>query len=342
MASAATCLRLCAVFCVLLVIEANIEKTPQQNDVKEELDKVIEDEITSKLATDLLQSIERKFQVDLEKSVNMVLVKIKILLQNGTSHIQDRLHELQAQLEAIRNSTGTELETCLKAQQNVTTALAEKTLHQMVVCGYALIGHDPAQAVSAVVAMKDMIKTRLKPIYEQKKDVYGLLKLCGHDHDTLKKVIKCVISKSPLIKSAMMDVTGKLIDGVVELTKLMAHGAMHEACLIEVIKSVEDEAFDLVRNVRDCAFGNKTLDAEARNFIKENNATVLDITPIFHPIDGNKKEVVEMKDLLRRMLNDDNGKDLDKRFKKKLKKLQKDLTSVDKNVISNDVKTVDK
>ncbi|KAI8421286.1 hypothetical protein MSG28_008324 [Choristoneura fumiferana] len=269
MASAATCLRLCAVFCVLLVIEANIEKTPQQNDVKEELDKVIEDEITS---------------------VNMVL--------------------------------------------NVTTALAEKTLHQMVVCGYALIGHDPAQAVSAVVAMKDMIKTRLKPIYEQKKDVYGLLKLCGHDHDTLKK--------SPLIKSAMMDVTGKLIDGVVELTKLMAHGAMHEACLIEVIKSVEDEAFDLVRNVRDCAFGNKTLDAEARNFIKENNATVLDITPIFHPIDGNKKEVVEMKDLLRRMLNDDNGKDLDKRFKKKLKKLQKDLTSVDKNVISNDVKTVDK
>lgn len=32
-------------------------------------------------------------------------------------------------------------------------------------------------------------------IYEQKKEVYGLLKVCGHDHDTLKKVIKCVISK---------------------------------------------------------------------------------------------------------------------------------------------------
>lgn len=140
----------------------------------------------------------------------------------------------------------------------------------------------------------------------------------------------------------MMEVTGKLIDGVVELTKLMAHGAMHEACLIEVIKSVEDEAFELLRSVRDCAFGNKTLDAEASKFINDNNATVLDIPPREVKIDGNKKEVVEMKDLIRRMLNDDNGKDLDKRFKKKLKKLQKDLTSVDKNTITNDVKNVDK
>lgn len=140
----------------------------------------------------------------------------------------------------------------------------------------------------------------------------------------------------------MMEVTGKLIDGVVELTKLMAHGAMHEACLIEVIKSVEDEAFELVRSVRDCAFGNKTLDEEASKFINDNNATVLDIPPREVKIDGNKKEVVEMKDLIRRMLNEDNGKDLDKRFKKKLKKLQKDLTSVDKNTITNDVKNVDK
>lgn len=34
---------------------------------KETIDKVIEDEITHKLSEDLLQSIEKKFQVDLEK-----------------------------------------------------------------------------------------------------------------------------------------------------------------------------------------------------------------------------------------------------------------------------------
>lgn len=34
---------------------------------KETIDKVIEDEITHKLSEDLLQSIEKKFQVDLER-----------------------------------------------------------------------------------------------------------------------------------------------------------------------------------------------------------------------------------------------------------------------------------
>lgn len=36
---------------------------------KKEMDKVIEVEITQKLTEDLLQSIEKKFQVDLEKWV---------------------------------------------------------------------------------------------------------------------------------------------------------------------------------------------------------------------------------------------------------------------------------
>lgn len=34
---------------------------------KDTIDKVIEDEITHKLSEDLLQSIEKKFQVDLER-----------------------------------------------------------------------------------------------------------------------------------------------------------------------------------------------------------------------------------------------------------------------------------
>lgn len=49
-----------------------------------------------------------------------------------------------------------------------------------------------------------------------------------------------------------MGVSAKLVDGVVQLTKLMAHGAMHEACLIEVIRTVEEEAFALVKKVKKC------------------------------------------------------------------------------------------
>nr|XP_037867582.1 uncharacterized protein LOC101738594 isoform X2 [Bombyx mori] len=162
---------------------------------KKEMDKVIEVEITQKLTEDLLQSIEKKFQVDLEKSVEMVLQKIKFLLQNGTSHVQDRLTELQEVLEVMRSEDEDKVDQCLLKKQNQTTALAEKSLHQMVVCGYALIGHDPVQAVRSVISIKNMIRHGIKPIYEHKKEVYSLLKVCGHDHDTLKKVIKCVISK---------------------------------------------------------------------------------------------------------------------------------------------------
>lgn len=34
----------------------------------------------------------------------------------------------------------------------------------MVVCGYALIGHDPAQAMRNVIELKNMINTGLKPV----------------------------------------------------------------------------------------------------------------------------------------------------------------------------------
>ncbi|XP_026330232.1 uncharacterized protein LOC113237788 [Hyposmocoma kahamanoa] len=219
---------------------------------KETIDKVIEDEITHKLGEDLLQSIEKKFQVDLERSVDSVLTKIKLLLQNGTSHIQDKLVELQDALDIMKKEKAELVDECLMKKQNDTAALAEKALHQMVVCGYALIGHDPAQAMRNVIELKNMINTGLKPIYEQRQEIYNLIKICGHDHDSLKKVIKCVISKSPQIKSAMMGVSAKLVDGVVQLTKLMAHGAMHEACLIEVIRTVEEEAFVLVKKVKKC------------------------------------------------------------------------------------------
>lgn len=46
----------------------------------------------------------------------------------------------------------------------MTSGLAEKALHQMVVCGYALIGHDPAQAVQSVLALKAMIREGIKPV----------------------------------------------------------------------------------------------------------------------------------------------------------------------------------
>ncbi|CAH0724045.1 unnamed protein product, partial [Brenthis ino] len=134
--------------------------------IKEDVDKIIEDEITHKLGEDLLQSIERKFQVDLERSVDMVLIKIKLLLQNGTLHIQDRLSEIQQTLDLMRSHAGDKVDKCLNEKQNQTSALAEKALHQMVVCGYALIGQDPTQAVGKVVAIKDMIKLGVKPCDE--------------------------------------------------------------------------------------------------------------------------------------------------------------------------------
>lgn len=56
------------------------------------------------------------------------------------------------------------MDVCLATHQNETTALAEKALHQMVVCGYALIGHDPAQAVRKVMMLKNMINVGLKPV----------------------------------------------------------------------------------------------------------------------------------------------------------------------------------
>ncbi|KAJ2947224.1 hypothetical protein O0L34_g16933 [Tuta absoluta] len=264
------------VFCLFFLFSMSFSKEMD----KDQVDKVIEDEITMKLSADLLQSIEKKFQVDLERSVDSVLTRIKLLLHNGTTRIQERLLILQNTMDAMRNDSETEVNQCLLDHQNETTTLAEKALHQMVVCGYALIGHDPAQAVRNVVQLKDTIKQGLKPLYEQKDEVNKLLKVCGHEQDSLKKVIKCVISKSPELKSAMMGVSGKLIDGVTHLTKQMAHGAMHEACLIEVINTAQEEAFALLNKVKACAHNNEKTDRavadEVEKYIKENNATVLD------------------------------------------------------------------
>jgi hypothetical protein len=44
------------------------------------------------------------------RSVDMVLVKIKLLLQNGTMHIQDRLVELQGQLDHLKKSSENEVQ----------------------------------------------------------------------------------------------------------------------------------------------------------------------------------------------------------------------------------------
>ncbi|XP_039750622.1 uncharacterized protein LOC120626900 [Pararge aegeria] len=307
-----------------------------QHVVKDDVDKVLEDEITEKLGEDLLQSVERKFQVDLERSVEMVLIKIKLLLQNGTQHIQDKLLDIQGTLDSMKSHGEKEVDACLTKKQNETSTLAEKALHQMVICGYALIGQDPAQAVHKVVTLKNMIKLSVKPLYEQKKEIYGLLKVCGHDHDSLKKVVKCVISKSPLLKSVMMEISEKLISGVVDLTKLMAHGAMHEACLIEVIKSIEDEAAGLVKAVKTCAFGNENF-AYLDKYIADNNATVLDV-----PNEASVKDsgnLTNVKNILNRMMEEKGGEQLDDRFKDKLKKLQNDLDAgnLNLNAISNDL-----
>lgn len=86
-----------------------------------------------------------------------------------------------------------------------------------------------------------------------------------------------------------MGVSAKLVDGVIQLTKLMAHGAMHEACLIEVIRTVEDEAFILVKKVKKCVERGGVIVADddstppsiddemMMRYIPNNNATVLDL-----------------------------------------------------------------
>ncbi|XP_045485197.1 uncharacterized protein LOC123689400 [Pieris rapae] len=296
---------------------------------KDDVDKVIEDEITHKLGNDLVQSIERKFQVDLERAVDMVLIKIRLLLHNGTQHIQEKLLQLQSVMDMIRSHGDEEVEKCLVDKQNDTSALAEKALHQMVICGYALIGQDPSKAIRTVTNLKSMIRDGIKPINEQKSEIYDLLRACGHDHDSLKKVIKCVISKSPLMKSTMMEISGKLIDGVVDLTKQMAHGAMHEACLIEVIKSIEDEAFDVIESVKKCAFKNISF-IELDNFIAENNATVLDI-------ENRKGNTSEVESLLRRVLEKDNANNIDT-LKVKLKELHNDIGGINNFVFDDNKK----
>ncbi|CAK1543760.1 unnamed protein product [Leptosia nina] len=334
-------------FAITLIIDILYEaklKVANAKVEKDDVDKVIEDEITQKLGNDLLQSIERKFQVDLERSVDMVLIKIKLLLQNGTQHIQERLLQLQSFTEMIKSHGEEEVTKCLTQKQNDTSALAEKALHQMVVCGYALIGQDPGKAVRTVSALKTMITDGVKPINEQKNEIYGLLRACGHDHDSLKKVVKCVISKvpvsfqfvghswdwSPLIKSTMMEITGKLVEGVVDLTKQMAHGAMHEACLIEVIKTIEDEAMDLIHSVRDCAFQNITF-IEFDNYIADNNATVLDIE---RKKSGNATDGNDMQTMLRGIMEKDNTKDFDS-LNVRLKELHEDLNNIDNDFFTN-------
>ncbi|XP_068623251.1 uncharacterized protein [Battus philenor] len=306
--------------CVLLLSDAK-ELT------KDEVDKVIEDDITQKLSEDLLQSIERKFQVDLERSVDMVLLKIRLLLQNGTAHIQDGLVELQSTLETMRQHTGEQVDVCLKKKQKETAATAERALHQMVVCGYALIGQQPARALRRVLELKAMIRRGVRPISANKREIDQLIKSCGHEHDSLKDVIKCVISKSPIIKTSMMEITGKLIEGVVELTKLMAHGAMHEACLIEVVKTLEDEAFEIVSSVKDCAYGNYSYFDDVNNYLAENNATVLDVqkTKVANEAlnrTGDVGDAAAMKEMLRRMVLENNQKEIDDKLKEKILKLQ--------------------
>lgn len=85
-----------------------------------------------------------------------------------------------------------------------------------------------------------------------------------------------------------MGVSAKLVDGIVQLTKLMAHGAMHEACLIEVIRTVEDDAFVLVKKVKKCVDKDGVIDAddestlsplddEATRYLHTDNSTALDL-----------------------------------------------------------------
>lgn len=144
-------------------------------------------------------------------------------------------------------------------------------------------------------------------------------------HNRYFMIITCVF-QSPIIKTSMMDVTGKLIDGVIQLTKLMAHGAMHEACLIEVVKTIEEEAITLVDGVRTCVYGNDTttVNDEVKKYLDADNATVIDVPNREDKLENsNNTEVAQMKDLIRRMLDKDEK--IDNKFKNKLKNLEKHL-----------------
>ncbi|XP_041989087.1 uncharacterized protein LOC121740458 isoform X2 [Aricia agestis] len=255
-----------AVYYILLstyLLDAKVAKRSQ-------VDKIIENEITYKLADDLVQSIEKKFNVDLERSLDMVMTKIHLLLQNGTQNTLDRFTELQTSLDDMKVKAPAKVDSCLQQKDNQSTSLTEKALHQMVVCGYALIGQDPVLAINKIHTLKNMIRDEVKPINAQKKGIYELLRVCGHEHDSLKKVVKCVISKSPALKSVVMSITGKLIDGIVDLTKMLAHGAMHEACLIEVLKTAEDEAAEILAEVKTCVHSDDSLRLNGDNSLIEN------------------------------------------------------------------------
>lgn len=104
-----------------------------------------------------------------------------------------------------------------------------------------------------------------------------------------------------------MGVSAKLVDGVVQLTKLMAHGAMHEACLIEVIRTVEEEAFILVKKVKKCVEkgGIITFDEDStpaniddgtKKFIQDDNATTLDLDNKFRVSEGNSSLATKADD----------------------------------------------
>lgn len=121
----------------------------------------------------------------------------------------------------------------------------------------------------------------------------------------------------------MMEISGKLIDGVVDLTKLMAHGAMHEACLIEVIKTIEDEASELVKEIGKCAFGGSLQDVD--NFISDNNATILDVSNKKDNVNGTR--ATEMQDLLRKILRGEEEQ------REEIKKQFVNLKSEDTNVV---------
>lgn len=108
-----------------------------------------------------------------------------------------------------------------------------------------------------------------------------------------------------------MEVTGQLIQGIVDLTKMLAHGAMHEACLIEVIKTIETEAFIQIKEVQTCVNGNNNDYKNSKSIIDANKSK--------------NNSTLEIEELIRRMLNNKNSPKLDKKLKKKLLKLKKDL-----------------
>ncbi|XP_048477739.1 uncharacterized protein LOC125488651 [Plutella xylostella] len=57
-----------------------------------------------KMAEELMQGIEKKFQVDLQRSVDQVLLKIKVFLNNGSSVVQHKLQTLEEGLADLRHT----------------------------------------------------------------------------------------------------------------------------------------------------------------------------------------------------------------------------------------------